>query len=228
MAATIRSVAGTSQEGNSPATNTVTKPAGTADLDWLVAILATDESTNEWLGFGSTGFVENMALRSTEVAARPKFQIATKFASSEPANYAFSVPIFMSSMIWIFAIQGVTSGSEQISATYGVGSSTSCTAPDVPYATHGITDPLLITSHAAITEGTNRTLSTPAGMTQQIATIMDAEWMMGRAFSLGLSGNVATGARTSTISATEPWRSLSLVLGSAPGPTYKKGLFIPT
>lgn len=222
----IRSASSNGQEGNVPVTNTVTKPAGTLDADFLVGILASDETAGQWVGMGTTGFTEITGLRSSESATQPKFQIASKFASSEGASYPFAIPTFMSTLLWLFAIPGVPAGAQILSASYGAGTVAASVAPDIPYATHLITDPLLITAHAAVTEGTARTFTTPAGMTVRGSAPVVGSWLYGEAFSLELAGNVGSTARTSTISAAEPWRTCSLVIGIPP-PSTNRGLFLP-
>lgn len=225
----VRAVAVSAQEGNSPASNTVTKPTGTASGDLLLAVIATDETSNTWLGLPS-GFAE-LAVngRSTQTATQPKFQVAYKFAGgSEGASYAFPVPAFMANIIWLYAITGVTSGSEIVYAgTVARGSSTACAAPSIAYATHGGTDPLVITGHAAVVEYSNRTFSTPTGMTSRGGNL-DAEWMMGAGFSIGLTGAVASGSRSSTISASEPWTALSVIVAEGfVAPTAPTRMFLP-
>lgn len=222
----IRSASSNGQEGNSPATNTVTKPSGTLDADFLVGVVASDETAGQWVGMGSTGFTEITALRSSESATQPKFQIVSKFASSEGASYPFDIPTFMSTLIWLFAIPGVPNGSQILSAGYGAGTVAASVAPDITFATHGITDPLLITAHAAVTESTARTFTTPAGMTIRGSAPVVGVWLYGQGFSIELSGNVGTTARTSTISAAEPWRTCSLAIGIPP-PSGNSGLLLP-
>src|SRR5688500_4759584 len=218
MAPTVRSFNVTGQEGNSPANNTVTKPTGTTTGDLLVAVIATDETSNTWLTYPS-GFAEPATNgKSTQTATQPKFQVATKVATgSEPASYAFPIPSFMSNIVWLFAVQGVTGTAIVVPSVVQRATTASCVAPSITYATHGATDPLLITAHAAITEYTARTFSTPSGMSTAGGAINGA-WMYGAAFSIALSGNVDSTARTSTISAAEPNTGLSLVIGSVAAP----------
>lgn len=227
MAAAIRAVSTKAQEGNSPATTTVTKPTGTASGDLLIAVIATDETSGQWLGHPA-GFVEiTNGGRSSESATQPKFQVASKFAGgSEGASYAWTVPAFMASCIWLYAITGVTSGGVITRATIARGTTAACAAPSITYATHGGTDPLVITAHAAIVEYANDTFSTPSGMTAQGA-VVDAEWMNGAGFSIALSGNVDSAARTSTINIAEPWTALSLVIAETISATGPRRLFRP-
>lgn len=225
MAPTVRAFNVTGQEGNSPANNTVTKPTGTTSGDLLVAVIATDETSNTWLTYPS-GFAEPATNgKSTQTATQPKFQVATKVAGgSEPASYAFPIPAFMSNIVWLFAVQGVTGTAIVVPSVVQRATTASCVAPSITYATHQATDPLVITAHAAIVEYTARTFSTPSGMSTAGGAINGA-WMYGAAFSIALTGNVDSTARTSTISAAEPNTGLSLVIGSPAAPATPKGLF---
>ena len=132
----------------------------------------------------------------------------------------------MSSITWLFALQGCTANTIWKSAV-ARGTVAASVSPNITAATHGGTDPLVFDLVAAITEYTARTFSTPSGMTARGGAINGA-WMYGAGFSLGLSGAVDSVARTSTISAAEPWTACAVVVADPPAATYKKGLLIPT
>lgn len=227
MAPTVRAFNVVGQEGNSPSSNTVTKPSGTASGDLLVAVIATDETNNTWLTYPS-GFAEPATNgKSTQTSTQPKFQVATKVAGgSEPSSYAFPIPSFMANIVWLFAVQGVVGTPIVVPSVVARSTTATSTASDIPYATHGATDPLVITAYAAITEYTARTFTTPTGMSTAGGAI-NAAWMYGAAFSIALTGNVGSSARTSTISAAEPNTALSLVIGSTPVAGPPKQLFRP-
>ncbi|ODU05549.1 MAG: hypothetical protein ABS81_07245 [Pseudonocardia sp. SCN 72-86] len=219
IVASIRAVAVGAQEGSN---NTVSKPTGTASGDLLVAICANDETPGQFSSAPS-GFSE--IGRTTEVTDRPKFIAFSKPAGgSEPSTYQFGVGTFMSNLVWLYAVQDLPAN-YSLFMSAGVGSSNACAAPSIVTGTHGGIDPLVMTAHAAITEYTTRTFSTPSGMTAR-GGALNALWMMGAGFSIGLSGSVDTGSRSSTISASEPWRSLSLALVETPA-AYKSRLFLP-
>lgn len=218
----IRAFATGASEGTG---STVTKPTGTTSGDLLVAIVASDETSGVWVTLPS-GFVEiTNGGRSSESATQPKYQVATKVAGgSEGANYAFGVPSFMSSIVWLYAITGVT-----VPITYasiGRGTVAASAAPTITYATHGGTDPLVLTAHTAVTEYTARTFSTPTSMISN-GGALNAAWMYGAGFSIGLTGNTDSGVRTSTISAAEPWTAISVVVAETAATTPTKRLFLP-
>lgn len=218
----IRAFATGASEGTG---STVTKPTGTVSGDLLVAIVASDETTGVWVTLPS-GFAEIAnGGRSSESTTQPKYQVATKFAGgSEGANYAFGVPSFMSSAVWLYAITGVTSLISY--STIARGTVAACIAPSITYATHGGTDPLVLTAHTAVTEYTARTFTTPTSMSTA-GGALNAAWMYAAGFSIGLTGNTDSGARSSTISAAEPWTACSVVIAQAAAVTPTKRLFLP-
>lgn len=227
MAPTVRAFNVVGQEGNTPANNTVTKPTGTVSGDLLVAVIATDETSNTWLTYPS-GFAEPATNgKSTQTATQPKFQVATKVAGgSEPASYDFPVPSFMANIVWLFAVQGVTGTAIVVPSVVARSTTATSTAPDITYATHGATDPLVITAYAAITQYTATTFSTPTSMATAGGAI-NAQWMYGAGFSIALTGNVGSSARTSTIGAAFPNTALSLVIGTPAVAAAPKRLFLP-
>jgi hypothetical protein len=219
--ATIRAVSTGASEG---AANVVTKPTGTANLDRLVAIVCSDETVGEFT-IPPAGF--NLVVASTEVAGCPKYRIFEKTAgASEPASYTWDVSVFMATFVWLYALSA-NQTNLVFGANFGSGTSTACLAPSVLAATHGGTDPLVLTAHSAVTEYTARTFTTPTGMTARGA-LLNNNWMRGAGFSLAtLTGAVATADRTSTISGSEPWRSCNLAVAQAPVSAYKRKLFLP-
>lgn len=222
MTVAVRSFETGASEGTG---STVTKPSGTVDGDYLLAIVASDETNNQWVGLPS-GFVEIVDSRISQSATQPKFQVATKPALSEGANYGFTVPVFMSSIVWLFAITGCTA-STIFKSAIARGTVAGSVSPNITAATHGGIDPLVFDCVAAITEYTARTFSTPSGMTSRGGNLNGA-WMYGAGFSVGLSGAVDSVARTSTISGAEPWCACAVVAADPPAAGYVKGLLIPT
>lgn len=227
MAATVRAFNVVGQEGNTPASNTVTKPTGTASGDLLVAVIATDETSNTWLTYPS-GFAEPATNgKSTQTSTQPKFQVATKVAGgSEPANYAFPIPTFMANIVWLFAVQGVTGTPIVVPSVVARSTTATSTASSVTYATHQAANPLVVTAYASISQYTATTFTTPTSMTTAGGNV-NAAWMYGAAFSIALTGNVDSGTRTSTVNPVFPNTGLSLVIGSVATATAPKKLFLP-
>lgn len=212
MPPSVRAVSTASHDSS---TITVNKPTGTVSGDRLVAIVTRDEGAGTQ-GSGSSLFTK---LNESIVASRGRVTVWTRTAGgSEPSTYTFTESSGNSTgTVHLFAIQDVDP-SAVVVASYATGSSTSAAAPSILSSGYVGTDPLLLTGYYVLNSYASTTFSTPSGMTSRGAITPPANYTRAAAFSLGLTGNVATGSRTSTLSVSKGWIAVSVAIPSTAAP----------
>ncbi|MGD9989316.1 hypothetical protein [Pseudonocardia sp.] len=212
MPPSVRSVSTASHETG---TITVNKPAGTVSGDRLVAIVTRDEGAGTQTS-GSSLFTK---LNESIVSGRGRVQVWTRTAGgSEPSSYTFTESSGNSTgTVHLFALQDVDP-SAVVVASYANGSSTSASAPSIATSGYVGTDPLLLTGYYVLNSYASTTFSTPSGMTGQGTIIPTGNYTRAFAASLGLSGTVATGSRTSTLSVSKGWIAVSVAVPSVAAP----------
>jgi hypothetical protein len=225
VAASVRSVSTGSSEFSNV---TVNKPTGAVTGDRLVAICFRDEGhgTNAWTGATFTKVGE------LNVTGRGLCQVWERtVVGGEVASYVYTEPTGNSTgTVHLFAIQDVDPSMVTVAAFAQSATATaSIPAPSILAASYTGTDPLLLCGFDAWSEGVARTFTTttPTGMTTRGQINPTNTYIVTYAASLGLTGQVATGSRTATVSAVEPYISCSVVIPSPLVTAAPKKLFLP-
>lgn len=214
MPPTVRSVSTASHDTG---TVTVTKPSGTVAGDRLVAICTRDEGagTNAW---GSNLFT---LVDQTTVSGRGRIQVWQRTAGgSEPSSYTYTDSSGNSTgTVHLFAIRDIDASAVIVAAFGNGAASNSATAPSIASGSYTGTDPLLLCGYYALINTGARTWTPSSGMTAQGTITPPFQYTSAFAASINLTGNVATGTRTATMSSTgKPWIAVSVAIPSLAAP----------
>lgn len=202
-APTLRSVStGGATSATAGATFTVTKPAGVASGDLLLAYQYGDESSVEAQLTGPSGWTLLGTKSDLQSAGCGILKIWQKTATgSEPASYTFGVGSGGNNTDGDCAILAFTAGtfnSATPTTTPTFGGSGTVNNNSVAPSVTGVVDGLLLCSFHAL--GGNATWTPPAGMTEIVDFKSSGVWTASEVASLALTSTAATGTKTATSS----------------------------
>lgn len=232
----VRSAA-SDAEGNTP-TVTVTKPAGLAVGDYLLAFQESDADGGLAVMSAPGGFVELSTQAPTPGTNIPAGKVWGKVADAADAaaaSFAFPDNTGSNSTVVLLAIQAgtydpVTPVSTPVWATQGDAANANITAPSITGAAGG----LLLTAHMPDTGGTTRSFSSgPAGMTLTHQSVAGGSTYTRIAvYQQALDSAAATGTKTAVLSASPTgWIATAMVVNPAPaaagGVAQRTGGFLP-
>lgn len=218
MAVAVRSASIANANGTS--TLAVTKPSGTASGDLLVAIVWADSDAVQTAITAPTGSPVWTQAGSTIPATSPTSPGGKVFwkaaGGSEGSSYTFGISSAASTVIHMFALTGAdTTTPIRVVPTVASGTTAAVVAPTITSGSGQTSGDLLVCSFGV--QGGTNSFSTPSGMTDTfgaVTTDNTTTWVSGESAVLALSGTGATGTKTSTstITPTNSWRALSMVV----------------
>lgn len=203
MALAIRSSSSAiSNSGSTATTMSVTKPAGTAAGDILLAIVANDPA----MPTAQTGWT--LAGRGTTNAA---LNVYWKLAgASESASYSFTIAGNSSTIVDLLALSGADTATPVAAITFG-GSATDATPLVAPSVTPTRANSLLFAAYA--TRGGVQSFTPPTGMSEQYDN--NDTWAALSVNTLALTTTSATGTKSATPATADSYSSVSIVANPA-------------
>lgn len=220
MTITVRSASTNWAEGASSVS--VTKPAGTAQDDILIAVMFNDYSSGTGSAMSApAGWTQAGTTATTASGSyNPVGKVWWKRAgASEPASYSFGTSTSSSTVIGITALSGADPSSPiKVAPQWSTagGSSTSHVAPSIAAGSGQAADDLLLCASASdyYDSARGNSYTPPSGMTE--TTDVSAQFTYMSTAVLALTGTAATGTKTFTPNraSQDPFRTMSMVIAN--------------
>lgn len=214
MPVQYRAAAGSSQ--STITTAAPSKPTGTVTGDLMIAVQVSDSRGNLTAMTAPSGW--SLLAQFSGVSRIPYVKVWSKVATaSEPTSYSFpdSTSAACSAGIITLYDQDVTAPIAVIpTGNQSNVNTTSHTAPSVG----GVKDGMLIVAACAETNGTTRSYTPPAGMTERLDTAQSTGGYTALEIStLALGAHGATGTKTATCSGSTAYVALAIVVAPRGG-----------
>lgn len=228
----MRSVSSGGQANGSGAN--VTKPAGAANLDRVLAVAFADDDNSSAANIRPTGAGWTLLGERVEPATPGKnrqVRVYERTVNSDGASYPFARDTSGSWAARLFCLQDVPAGATiHVAFAAGVGTAAGTpaiydlTAPSILDTDYAGVDPFLIVAYDVLSiDFTYKTLSfsTPAGMTNHARFASD-NYLQTYAASLQLAGHPSSGGRVTTatgetVAKRGAWQAATILV-AAPAP----------
>jgi hypothetical protein len=203
-----------------PANVSTGPPPDLALNDYLLCLHYSDGDGSAAAMSAPAGFAQLVSIPGASTTRKPFVKVWGKVATAADLTASFTFPDSSASecgMILLAIKAGTYDGTNPITVanlTTGTGGSTSS---HVAPSTTGVVSGLLVCGFTSDTNGTQRSYTAPASMTE----VGQANWdyISGILCIQPLGSGAATGTRTAALSASRPYNTMSLVINPAVGAT---------